>query len=271
MNYHTFEPVNDLSAFVKCYWTLESPKEEHPQRQTIVADGCMEMIFHYGDLYRQYLDDENSIVQPRSFVIGQLTRPLEIEPTGSTGIFSVRFHPDGFLPFSTIPIRQLENKAVSLEELFGAEGIEIEQKIVKANTTSERINHIGAFLLSRLTDSETVERIIKATVNLILTANGQLSVDELSKQINVNRRQLERKFSSVIGLSPKKLSKTVRLQATLKMLLNKKFTSLTALAYEGEYYDQAHFINDFKEFTGLTPKEFYRDNLRMSSLFCGTD
>jgi len=67
---------------------------------------------------------------------------------------------------------------------------------------------------------------VKSTIETILTANGQLSVDELSKQTNTNRRQLERKFSTAIGLSPKQLSKTVRLQATLKMLLNKKFTSL---------------------------------------------
>jgi transcriptional regulator GlxA family with amidase domain len=105
----------------------------------------------------------------------------------------------------------------------------------------------------------------------MLTANGQLSVTELSKQININHRQLERKFSSAIGLSPKQLSKTIRLQSTLKMLINKKFTSLTALAYEGEYYDQAHFIKDFREFTGLTPKEFYGNNLKMSSLFYGTE
>ena len=104
-----------------------------------------------------------------------------------------------------------------------------------------------------------------------MTANGQLSVDELSKQTNINRRQLERKFSSAIGLSPKQLSKTIRLQATLKMLLSKKFTSLTALAYENEYYDQAHFIKDFKELTGFTPKEFYGNKLKMSLLFYGTD
>jgi AraC-like DNA-binding protein len=67
-------------------------------------------------------------------------------------------------------------------------------------------------------------------------------------------------------LSPKQLSKIIRLQATLKMLLNKQFTSLTALAFEGEYYDQAHFIKDFKEFTGSTPKDFYSANLKMSAL-----
>ncbi len=68
MNYQTFEPNQDLTPLIKCYWTLESPKEETPQKQTIVPDGCMEMIFHYGDLYRQYTENGNSIIQPRCFV-----------------------------------------------------------------------------------------------------------------------------------------------------------------------------------------------------------
>jgi len=305
MNYQTFEPSQDLTSLIKCYWTLESPKEQTHEKQTIVPDGCMEMIFHYGDLFRQYTENKISIIQPRCFVIGQLTRPLEIQPTGETGIFSVRFHPNGFLPFSTIPIKEMENTTVSFEKLFGKDGQEIEQAILKANSTTERIKLIETFLLNRLPNTETVDRIVKSTVETILTANGQLSIDEISKQTNINRRQLERKFSSTIGLSPKQLSKTIRLQATLKMLLNKKFTSLkfsstiglspkqlsktirlqatlkmllskkftslTALAYQSEYYDQAHFIKDFKELTGFTPKEFYGNNLKMSSLFYGTD
>ena len=104
MNYQTFEPSLELNGLIKCYWTLEYPKEENPEKQTIVPDGCMEMIFHYGDLYKQYLQNGKSIIQPKCFVIGQLTRPLEIKPTGQTGIFSIRFHPEGFSPFTSIPI-----------------------------------------------------------------------------------------------------------------------------------------------------------------------
>lgn len=270
MKYQTFKPSDALGTLITCYWILENPKEKKPEKQTIVPDGCMEMIFHYGDLYKQYTENGNSIIQPKCFVIGQLTQPLEIEPTGRTGIFSVRFHPNGFLPFSTAPIKKMENKAVSLEELFGDDGLEIQQKILNTNSTEKRIELVESFLLERLTDANTIDRIVKSTVDSILKANGQLSVDELSQQIKINRRQLERKFSSTIGLSPKQLSKTIRLQATLNMLLNKKFTSLTALAYENDYYDQAHFIKDFKELTGFTPKEFYGNNLKMSSLFYGT-
>ncbi len=267
MEYQTFEPSDDLSALIKCYWILESPKAEQSEKQTIVPDGCMEMIFHYGDAYRQYTETGDSIIQPHSFVFGQLTRPLEIEPTGTTGIFSVRFHPNGFFPFASIPIKEMENRAVPLNDLFGVAGDEIGQKILASGSTSERILSIESFLLSRMTDTETIDRVVASTVETIITANGQLSVDELSKQLRINRRQLERKFSSAIGLSPKQLSKTIRLQSALKMLLNNSFSNLTSLAHEGEYYDQAHFIKDFKELTGLTPKEFYGSRVQMSRHF----
>lgn len=267
MQYQTFEPHSDLSAFVKCYWTLENPMDPHPAKQTIVPDGCMEMIFHYGSPYRQYTENGNSILQPDCFVIGQLTRPLEIEPTGETGIFSVRFHPNGFLPFATIPIQEMENTAVPLIKLWGDTGEQLGQDMLRASSTHERMAHMEKFLFNRLTETATVDRMVKATVETIMTANGQLSVQMLSRQTGINRRQLERKFAATIGLSPKQLSKTIRLQATLKLLLNKKITSLTALAFQGEYYDQAHFIKDFKEFTGLTPKEFYGDAFKMTSFF----
>ncbi len=120
----------------------------------------------------------------------------------------------------------MENKAISLEQLFGTDGLNIEKLIVNTISTAERINHIETFLLSRLVSLETIDRIIKSTIDTILTANGQLSVAELSKQININRRQLERKFSSAIGLSPKQLSKTIRLQNTLKLLINKSLRVL---------------------------------------------
>lgn len=267
MRHQIFEPSSELAELVKCYWTLESPKEETPARNTIVPDGCMKLIFHFGDLYKHYPKQGSAQTLPRCFLIGQLTRPYEVEPTGVTGTFFVCFHPIGFLPFTTIPIKEMQNKAVPLEVLFGKDGHEIEQQILNANTASERIELIETFLSKLLTNSNTIDHIIKSTVETIFTANGQFSVTKHSQQSNINRRQLVRKFSSNIGLSPKQLSKTIRIQATLKTLLTKEVTSLTELAYENEYFDQAHFIKDFKEFTGLTPKAFYGDDLKMSLIF----
>lgn len=267
MNHQIFEPHKELESLVKCYWTLEIPKEKTPKINTIVPDGCIKMIFHYGDMYKHHSENGDRVFVPRCLVVGQLTKPYVVEPTGETATFFVCFHPNGFLPFATVPIKELENRVVSLEKLFGKEGEEIGQHILNATSTSERIDLIESFLFNKLANTKTVDKIVKSTVETILTANGQFSIDVLSKQNNTSRRQLSRKFSSDIGISPKQLSKTIRLQNTLKMLLTENVTSLTNLAYENEYYDQAHFIKEFKEFTGLTPKEFYGDNLKMSLIF----
>ncbi|NRA13719.1 MAG: AraC family transcriptional regulator [Crocinitomicaceae bacterium] len=271
MNYKTYPFNRELNAFVKCFWTLESPSKNKPEKQRIIPDGCMEMIFHYGDLYKQYLEDGSFVIQPKCFVFGQVTLPLDIEPTGETGIFSVRFHPDGFTPFSTIDINEMVNTTTTLPKLFGDEGLLLEKSILSAKANEDRVKIIETFLLERLIDPEVADRIAKSSLEILMRLNGQISVTELSDELQINRKQLQRRLTSVIGLSPKQLSKIIRLQATLKMLEDDQSTNLTSVAYDGGYFDQAHFIKDFKEFTGVSPKQFYADNLKMSVLFMSTD
>lgn len=267
MKSEIFEPCKALADFVKCYWNLESGKENTPLKNTIVPDGTMKLIFHYGDTYKHHPFKGESIVLPKCFLIGQLTKPYVVEPLGVTGSFVVRFHPSGFLPFTTIPIKEMENTAVPLKELFGKEGEEMGYSVLNAKDTSERIHLVEEFLINRLRGKINIDDVIHATIETILNADGHFSVNEHSTKMEVNRRQLTRKFSKAIGLSPKQLAKTTRIQSTLKKLLTNEITKLTDLAYENYYFDQAHFIKEFKEFTGLTPKEFYSDQLKMSLIF----
>jgi AraC-like DNA-binding protein len=264
MNYRTISPDSNLEAFVKCFWVLEGSDLE---KQRIIPDGCIEMIFHYGDLYKQFLDDKKFIVQPQCFIFGQVTKPLYIEPTGSTGIIAVRFNPEGFTPFCTLPLTEIENKAIPLQKLFGDKGASLEQEVLNAENNESRVTIIESFLLGQISASQTIDRIVQSSVEILLNSNGNRPIKKLSDDINVHRRQLERRFSSVIGLSPKQLSKVIRLQGALKILTRKEVDSLTEVAHQGDYFDQAHFIKDFKEFTGVTPKDFYSENLKLSTLF----
>lgn len=267
MNGKIYKASKELSNFVQSYWTLDFRKEDTPQINTIIPDGMMKMIFHYGDRYWHHPEDGEKFLQANCFVIGQLTKPYIVEPSGDTGTFVVRFHPNGFLPFATLAIKDMENTPVPLEELYGQEGLDLAREMLEASETGKRIEIIEGFLLTRLMDSKRIDEIVQSTVDTILTGNGQVSVAELSKANKINRRQLVRKFSSAIGLSPKQLSKTVRLQATLKTLIEEEKSKLTDVAYQGEFYDQSHFIKDFKEFTGYSPKDFYVEHLQMSLIF----
>ncbi|MGO8055603.1 DUF6597 domain-containing transcriptional factor, partial [Rhizobium leguminosarum] len=98
----------------------------------------MEMIFHYGDQYRQYFEDGSSIIQPKCFVFGQISSYIEIEPTGRTGIVAARFLPEGLVPFIETAIVELENRAVDLYDLFGDEGKKLEVKVISASDNTIR-------------------------------------------------------------------------------------------------------------------------------------
>ena len=267
MEYQTYPPHPDLAALVQCYWTLEVPADINAAKQRIIPDGCIEMAFILGDDIKRYTTETDFILQPRAMVLGQTIEPFYIQPTGHVNTFAIRFYPYGFANFITTPINNLANKETLLNLLFGEEVSEIlENKIIQATKTADRIAIIESFLLDTLNDKTTIDKIVETSNDAMISTSGNTSINSLVKDDLSKRRQLERKFKKQIGISPKQLGKVIRLQAALKMLLNKKGENLTHIAYENEYYDQAHFIRDFKEFTGITPSEFGNDEtMQLSS------
>ena len=269
MNYQTFQPHPDLASLVSCYWTLEVPAEDHPQKQRIIPDGTIEMAFILGDDIKRYTSEEDFIIQPRSMVLGQTIEPFYIEPTGYVNTFAIRFYPFGFANFVSTPIENLVNKETPLEDLFGQQAAKtLEQSIVLAKEVKERIQIIEAFLLEKLKEETIIDKLIHTTIDALLSSNGNAPINSILKKNKSKRRQLERKFKKQIGISPKQLGKLIRLQSALKLLLNKETEKLTTIAYQCEYYDQAHFIKDFKAFTGVKPKDFLdHENMTLSAVF----
>jgi AraC-like DNA-binding protein len=273
MNYEKFQPHPDLQPLVKCYWTLEVPAQADVQRQLVIPDGYIEMFFILGDDVKRYTSEDEFIIQPREMVIGQITKSFYVEPTGQVNSFAVRFYPYGFANFVSTPIKELADKETPLNVLFGEElSNPLAREIKGASDTADRIKIVERFLLGRLSDQTTVDNIVKATIDALFSTRGSTSINEILQDDLSRRRQLERKFIRQIGISPKQLGKVIRLQSALKMLLNRKTESLTEIAYESDYYDQAHFNRDFREFTGTTPKEFLVDDtMALSSLFYKED
>ncbi|UII79418.1 helix-turn-helix domain-containing protein [Flagellimonas sp. CMM7] len=269
MNYQTFQPHPDLSAIVNFYWTLEVPFDVNNSKQKIIPDGFIEMTFNLGDKIKRYTSDSEFILHPCAMVMGQRTKSYYIEPTGDVNSFAICFYPYGFSNFVDTPLKNLVDKEIPLKDLLGEIAAkELEKKIVNASNKQQRIKIVESFLLNKLNEETTIENIVKTTVDALYLANGNVPIKDILKEDLSKRRQLERKFAKQIGVSPKQLGKVIRLQTALKMLLNNETESLTNIAYKSEYYDQAHFIKDFKEFTGVKPTAFLgNENMALSTLF----
>jgi methylphosphotriester-DNA--protein-cysteine methyltransferase len=270
MYYKELAPLKALAPYVKCIWVLEDEKPAGIRPlEKVLPDACPELIIHYGDRFRIKTQAGNIKTQPRSFVFGPLTRHIEIGPTGASGIISVRFYPGGLSAFSAVPVKSIINSYVSLTSFFGPAAAAIEEEVCAAKTLKKRKALIETFLLSVLNLQELNPLLPSALLENIISKQEPVSIDELSEKLNIGRRHLERRFNRETGMTPKMLLKIVRFQNVFKIIRQKKVKSLTTLTYEAGYFDQSHFYRDFKEFSGLSPKEYFKEDAELTRLFVG--
>jgi len=267
MRYQEYAPSGKLEKFIKCYWFLEDDAISPARlKERVFPDGCIELIFHYGDLYRKYNHNNQAELQPRSFVHGQLKKFMELEATGKTGIFSVRFQPAGLHPFVHSEVNRFTGITVPISEIWPITGTTLETKIISAESHQERIDIIEQFLLAHFITRNSYDDIAYC-VGKIVDHAGNISIDELAGLLHTGTRSLERKFTATVGLSPKLLARIIRFNQTLQRIEARDFSNFTCVAYEGGFYDQAHFIKDFKQLTGLNPKQYFSENLEMVKFF----
>jgi AraC-like DNA-binding protein len=177
---------------------------------------------------------------------------------GSAGTRSVLvyFTELGFSHFSKPPAHELFNLSLSLYELFDKEQLtETEERLAAAQTDADRIKLVECFLETQLKDLKQDKQIIEA-VRLIYQHNGHLRMRELSQQLCLSQSPFEKRFRKLVGTSPRKFASIVRFNRVLESLKEPK--SLIEICYENKFFDQAHFIKDFKQFTGETPETFRR-------------
>lgn len=172
------------------------------------------------------------------------------------GTVLVFFTEVGITYFSNTPANELFNQSVSLDNLFDKKKIsETEEKLASCKTNEERINVIEQFLLTEIKDRQADKLIVEA-VRLIYQSKGSINIKALKDKLFISQSPFEKRFRKIVGTSSKKFASIVRFNAVLNNLSSTK--SLTDLCYEYNFFDQAHFIKDFKQYTGDTPENFKR-------------
>ncbi len=264
MIYREFETHAGLAPYVQLVWMMESEREnDHAPRSLIVPDGIVEIVFHYGDPWITTVAGGKSMVQPRSFAVSQMRKYIEIESNGRTGFVSVRFYPWGAYHFFDIPVHSFLDDTVSTATLWP---MHYEDLMERSSTVADGedgasfASVVQGFLLDRLAEHYKDDVALDEAVKLIRSTGGQLSVEEVGERVGLSRKQLERKFVATVGTTPKTFARISRFLNICHHLDRYRGSTLTRLAHECGYFDQAHFIREFNTFTGFTPKAFFEKN-----------
>ena len=257
MNFKEILPNQQLRPYIKGFYLYNSGTDSSFD-DIVFPSGNMEVIFNMGEGIWKTKKDNNFYTTPPIEFWGQLTRPLAVKSAGKNTMLGIRFHPYSAAYFFKEDVSVLNNEIIHAADLFGASIKTLHAQLLALDDLHERIVLIEAYLLKRLAVSEKQHSKIKFIGNIadsLKPGTDNEKIISISVRHNISSRYLNQLFIQYTGLAPKLFCKINRFQYSLQ-LINNNEDKLTGIAYDAGYFDQSHFIREFKMFTGITPTSF---------------
>jgi len=270
VNYTQIQPSKKLNKYIASYILIESNLyNSHNEDFHIVPSARPQLVIVYGD---NYFDDTSKMNLPDNPLIGPFKNHRIFKALGKVGIFIIVFRPLGMALLLKDSLTSLKEVYIS-SDLLPKFIIELKDSLLDAGDIKSRLNIANKMLFEYYSHVEhsKIKIPINEIDNYIVNKKGVINIHELASYFNCSVSKLERNFKELAGLTPKTYAKLIRLRNAIR--LTAKIDDLMDITYSLGYYDQAHFIKEFKSFVGESPlkyrnstrnytKEFFRNNAR---------
>lgn len=248
MSYKEILPVEALRDYVRYFWVLEDLEPALGVKNfKILPDGIPALIFQ--DIPNVFVDQENR-TPPQLYVYGQFTKYTDQRVEGSFRIIGAYLEPSALKTIFKIDAIEVTNQNIALEDIMADSILE---RLLNAGSIDDKIRIISDFLLQQIAVLKYENQSAKFVSTLLQRGK---TLRDVQQEMNISERTLERLVKQNIGMSPKMFSRIIRFQSNLNLLRNTEYKHLTELTYTSGYFDQSHYIREFKEFTGSSPKSF---------------
>jgi AraC-like DNA-binding protein len=250
MKFDKHLPTERLRPYIKYF--VVSENEEGSSYKVFPHTGLVTGFQYYGRLTS--ITDGTETPLAAAGVTGISDTFKLFSNSGGTGTVLVYFTETGFAHFASHPVNELFNLSISLEEVFPKDSVVVvEERLASANADQHRIKIVEQFFVSLLKDIRADKLVVEA-VQLIYNTKGSIRVKELTEKLFISQSPFEKRFRKIVGTTPKKFASIVRFNTVLQNMDPAK--SLTQICYDNNFFDQAHFTKDFKQYTGETPEQY---------------
>jgi len=257
-------PSPPLSRFVELLWYYECSPKPH-QKERLMPDGCVGLVLNLQeDQTRIYDADDVSkkVTLSGGSVAGPHSRCFAIDTDEQTCVVGASFRPGGALPFLRLPSDELHNQHINLEELWGRSAGQLRERTLAAKSPQEKLRAVELMLLERAAGMFDGHPVVEFAVETFLARPAMARIGEVADRTGFSSRRFIELFRQHVGLTPKLFCRVRRFQKALRCITSGKPVNWTSLALDGGYFDQAHFIHDFRAFSGINPSRYlanYRD------------
>lgn len=200
-------------------------------------------------------NDNDFQLMPAFGTRNTLTAASEIKTTGDFLNVSVRLTiPNGLSLFTKIPMNVIyEDSSISLNEIFSNQEIQdLQDSLAETSNDEEKMKVIELFLVSQITESHPP--LFVELINKIHSAKGECRVSELSSFFSISERTIHRLFNKYVGINPIAYMNLIRFRNVL--YISSGQLEFLNNSLDAGYYDQSHFIKQFKAFSTLTPSQY---------------
>nr|WP_068886758.1 helix-turn-helix domain-containing protein [Pedobacter panaciterrae] len=262
MKFTRIDPDPQLDHIIECYWMMQDDNPE-PRMEKIIPDGFTELIFNYGSPYKAKTNGEWQL-QTQNLLAGQISSFFFLENTGPTGSFAIKLKPAALTQLFNLNMDQYLDKIVDLDTFPNPELAAMKEKLLPFKNEHDLKRVLDSYFIKLSKD--IIANPLKDALDLIFSSNGTATVAEMLSTAKLSERQLERLFKKYIGLSPKYYSRIIRFNYIFQLIKSKN-SSWTEIVYQSGYYDQSHFIRNFKAFTGEDPASYFFEEKNMANFF----
>lgn len=204
----------------------------------------------------EYFNDSSKNILPAAVITGIRKKVRQLSYIQDTATLLVKFNEGMAASFFNEPLHELAGQSYSLDTLIKRSLISaIEEQLSEAKSHKEYILLVENFLILQLKQNQA-DLLVSSAISQIQQAKGIISIDQMMKSIPLSRDAFEKRFRKAVGTSPKQFSTIIKLNQVISSYNGQ--TSLTKTAYSAGYYDQSHFIKDFRSYTGESPSNFFR-------------
>lgn len=252
LGFQRFKPSERLSAFVDCYWFIDSDDRIH-SKEYMHPDGGTGIILNYGDTLRF---DETPHADT-CILDGAITFSRELFLQGKIKAVGIRFKPAGAYLFFSLPLKEIKNETITLADSKLKNHNELFGRLSNAKTFSAKISIIENWLLNAIRSEKNISTTVTESLAFIQAQQGLLSIQSIADKLGYSQRRIERLFNTQVGMTPKEYARTLRIAQARLYIKHPKPKSFADISYDLGFYDQAHFINQFKKVVGITPQGYY--------------
>jgi len=257
MEFNHFIPSDILKPYIKHYYVFESDSAIEFE-DTVFPSGDMEVIFNLGEGIWESSVENKFKKTPQIELWGQITKPLAIRSKGRHTMLGIKFFTHSAAYFFNDEISLFNDQVSDLGDIIGSPVKTLHTCLLETKDEHKRISLVETFLLKRLISNEKRAFRINKVANILTSIKKNLAENNLgniASSHGITSRYLHKLIYQHTGLSPTSFNKINRFQFSLKLIAKNK-QPLTSIAYDCGYFDQSHFIRDFKSFTGVTPSAY---------------